>query len=306
MAFHLSCHRVRVSQTLGAALLVSLVSIALPTPTFGQEARPDSVGPLLTQASMNVFRRFAADREKMLTFYGDVLALRPLPTINMPGGGQMVLFQVGTSQVKLQSTPAASEYKSGAVQEVVGLRVLTFFYGDERAVTARFTQHGYAPPAFRRSPDGTSRAMVRDPDGQWVELVIAPGAPAATFDRIEIGLTVSDLAKSRAFYREFVGLQELPPATDTLLETTKYPFRHGTTTINLWSFGSGRPVNTRSAGIQYIVSDVVKVDALAKAQSVKIDQPLGNFSATLRTIWLADPDGVTNYFAQFVRNSPSQ
>jgi len=118
-------------------------------------------------------------------------------------------------------------------------------------------------------------------------------------------LTVSDLEKSRTFYREFVGLEELPAVDDTLVGAKRYPFRHGTTTINVWSFGSGLPANTRSAGIQYVVSDVEVVDAKAKAQGVKIDTPLGNFSAGLRTIWLSDPDGITNYFAQIVRRPAS-
>ena len=34
-----------------------------------------------------------------------------------------------------------------------------------------------------------------------------------------------------------------------------------------------------------------------------IDTPLGNFRQTLRTIWLSDPDGVTNYFAQIMRRA---
>jgi catechol 2,3-dioxygenase-like lactoylglutathione lyase family enzyme len=115
-----------------------------------------------------------------------------------------------------------------------------------------------------------------------------------------VGLTVTDLEKSRAFYRDFVGLEELPPVKDTLLGVTKYPFRHGTTTVNVWSFGPTPRANTRTAGIQYVITDVEAVDAKAKAQSVKIDTPLGNFSAGLRTIWLSDPDGITNYFAQIV------
>jgi hypothetical protein len=55
------------------------------------------------------------------------------------------------------------------------------------------------------------------------------------------------------------------------------------------------------------VRDVVAVDTLAKEKGVKIDTPLGNFSAGLRTIWLSDPDGVTNYFAQIIpRDTPTQ
>jgi catechol 2,3-dioxygenase-like lactoylglutathione lyase family enzyme len=146
---------------------------------------------------------------------------------------------------------------------------------------------------------------VLDPANQWVELVVVPSAPPEVYQSIELGLTVSDLEKSRAFYRDFVGLDELPPVEDPVLGTTRYPYRHGTTTVTLFSFGKGLPANTRSAGIQYVVSDVEAVDVKAKAQSVKIDTPLGNFNAGLRTIWLSDPDGITNYFAQIIRRAPA-
>ncbi len=260
----------------------------------------ESTAPLFVQPSMNVFRRFAVDRTKMSDFYGKVLALRPMNPINMPGGGQMIRFQVGTSEIKLQATAAASHYKSGAVREVIGLRVLTFFFQDEAALTARFKENGYPAPEFKEVRPGKKVAMVLDPENQWVELVVVPGAPAATFNRVEVGLTVSDLDTSRAFYRSFVGLEELKPVEDALLGVTRYPFRHGTTTINVWTYGKGLPVNTRSAGIQYVVKDVALIDALAKARHVQIDQPLGPFGTGLRTIWLADPDGITNYFAEIL------
>ena len=142
--------------------------------------------------------------------------------------------------------------------------------------------------------------MVLDPEKQWVELVVLPGAPAETYRRFEVGITASNLEKSRAFYRSFVGLEELPPVADPVLGTTKYPFRHGDTTINVWSFGQAVPANKSSAGIQYVINNVEAVDAKAKAASVTIDRPLGPFGQGLRTIWLSDPDGVTNYFAQIV------
>lgn len=266
-----------------------------------QTSKTTSLAGLSTQPSMNVFRRFSVDAAKMTGFYGDVLGLKALPPLRMPGGGSMILFQIGTGQVKLQATPAASEYASGPVREVSGLRVFTFFFPDEQALTARFAQHGYPAPQFQASPSGR-RAMVQDPEKQWVELVVMPGASQSVYDSMEVGLTVTDLEKSRAFYRDFVGLDELPAVQDTLLGVTKYPFRHGTTTVNVWSFGPTPRANTRTAGIQYVISDVEAVDAKAKAQAVKIDTPLGNFSAGLRTIWLSDPDGITNYFAQIMRN----
>jgi catechol 2,3-dioxygenase-like lactoylglutathione lyase family enzyme len=287
------------------AILRACLIIAVTVPLAAQSSSSVSLASLSTQPSMNVFRRFAVEPAKMASFYSEVLGLKQLPSLNMPGGGQMMLFQIGSGQVKLQYTAAAGEYKTGAVREVTGLRVFTFFYPDEAAVTARFVQHGYPAPMFGPARGGRRAATVLDPANQWVELVVAPGAPQEFYDSIDLGLNVSDLEKSRAFYREFVGLDELPPIDDPVLGTRRYPFRHGTTTVTVFSFGKGLPANTRSAGIQYVVSDVEAVDAKAKAQNVKIDTPLGNFSAGLRTIWLSDPDGITNYFAQILRRAPS-
>jgi catechol 2,3-dioxygenase-like lactoylglutathione lyase family enzyme len=215
----------------------------------------------------------------------------------------MIRFRVGTSEIKLQATPAAKDYPSGAIKDATGLRVFTFFFPDEAALTARFTAHGYPAPQFRKTGPAESRALVLDPASQWVELVVRPGAPAETFDRLEVGLTVSNLERSRAFYRRFVGLEELPPVEDPVVGATKYPFRHGTTTVNVWSFGTGLPANTRSAGIQYVVRDATAVDAKAKEYGATIDQPLRQSFANLLTVWLADPDGITNYFAQILRRT---
>jgi catechol 2,3-dioxygenase-like lactoylglutathione lyase family enzyme len=285
-----------MSNSKGVAVGALFLAFAVAVPA--QEKSSDPTRPRFSQASTNVFRRFAVDLAKMTEFYGDVLGLGALPAIGMPGGGQMTRFHAGTTEVKLQPSASEDRAPSGPIRDVTGLRVLTFFFPDEAALTARFKAHGLPAPEFQRGRESTRSAFVTDPSGQWVELVAMPDAPPATFDRIEIGLTVSDLTKSRAFYRDFVGLEEQKPVVDARLGATKYPFRLGTTTINLWSFGKADRANTTSAGIQYVVVNVVDIDARAKAQQIKIDRPLGNFSANLRTVWLSDPDGITNYFAQ--------
>jgi hypothetical protein len=76
--------------------------------------------------------------------------------------------------------------------------------------------------------------------------------------------------------------------------------------VNVWSFGAATAKNTSSAGIQYVITDVTAVDAKAKAEQVQIDRPLGPFGTGLRTIWLSDPDGVTNYFAQILPRTAAQ
>jgi len=286
----------------------SLIAIAAAFVVFVSvdAATPGSLAALSTQPSMNVFRRFAVDAAKMTEFYGDVLGLRSMPPIRLGPDSQMIRFQVGTAEIKLQATAAAASYPGGPVRAVTGLRVFTFFFPDEAALVARFTAKGYPAPVFGARAAGGRVAMVQDPERQWVELVVLPGAPADTFERMEVGLTVTDLAKSRAFYRSFIGLEELPPVEDPQIGATKYPFRHGTMTVNVWSFGSAAAKNTSSAGIQYVITDVAAVDARAKAEQVQIDRPLAPFgTGGLRTIWLSDPDGITNYFAQILPRTPT-
>jgi predicted enzyme related to lactoylglutathione lyase len=284
-------------------LLGCVMAIPLAGVIAAQETTPKGpVAAHLYQPSMNVFRRFATERAKIVDFYGTVLGLKPLPTLGLGGGGEMNRFLVGTSEIKFTTVVRNRTYHGGPIKDVVGLRLFTFFFPDEAALTARFVAHGYPAPAFITGGDGRRAALVTDPDGQWVELVAVPGAPARTYEAIEVGITASNVERSRAFYRAFVGLEELPPVRDDRIGVTKYPFRHGTTTVNIWSVGasgSSAPVNNGSAGIQYVVSNVDAVDAQARLHGVTVDQPLANtFGGGLRTIWLADPDGVTNYFAE--------
>jgi catechol 2,3-dioxygenase-like lactoylglutathione lyase family enzyme len=260
-----------------------------------------SVRALFSQGSMNVYRRFVPDqRAKMIEFYDKVLTLRPLQPINLGGGQQMILFGIGTGQIKLASgLKEGRQYHLGGLNDGTGIRCFTLFFPDEAALTSRLTGLGYPAPSFKDMGNGSRGALVQDPGGFSLQLVVRPQAPPASYARVEVGINVSDLEKSRAFYREFVGLDELPAVKDAVLGVTKYPYRHGETTLNLWSVGTGLPADTGSAGIQYVVSDVDTVDARAKARNVAVEQPLSNLQGfSLRTVWLNDPDGVTNYFAQ--------
>jgi catechol 2,3-dioxygenase-like lactoylglutathione lyase family enzyme len=251
---------------------------------------------------MNIFRRFAVEPEKMYEFYGPVLGFEQLQTLNVSAGnpGGVARFQAGAQELKLTRRTRNREYRAGGVTGATGLRLVTFFFGDEAALVKRFAEHGYVAPAFAfEHGSGRRTALVEDPDGQAVELVVLPNASAAQLGAIEVGLTVANLERSRAFYRGFVGLDELPPADDERFVTKKYSFRHGATTITLRSFDRPLPADTGSGGIQYVVSNVDAVAALAAERSVAVESPLtppGNVG--LRTIWLGDPDGITNYFAE--------
>src|SRR5215204_3098890 len=125
---------------------------------------------------MNVYRRFVPEvRPKMLEFYEQALALRPLQPINLGGGQQMILFGIGTGQVKLAAgLKQGRQYHGGAVNDATGIRVITLRFPDEAAVTTRLQALGYPAPAFKDTGHGTRAAIVQDPGGFNVQLMIEP------------------------------------------------------------------------------------------------------------------------------------
>jgi catechol 2,3-dioxygenase-like lactoylglutathione lyase family enzyme len=259
------------------------------------EGDETTVAPLQYLPAMHVFRRHSVEPEQMLAYYGDVLGFPRMANI-----GQTARLQTGASELKLQRRGADQQYLSGGPQAATGFRLIGLYFADEAALTARFREHGLPVPEFRSIGGSTTRVgLSTDPDGQPVELIVVPGATAETLQQLEIGLTVSDVERSRAFYTQFVGLEELPPVEDPLLGTTKYRFRHGNTLVVLRSFGAGLPADTSSGLIQYLVTNLERVDELAKDRGVKIDRPLtAPVGAPLRTLWISDPDGITNYFTE--------
>jgi catechol 2,3-dioxygenase-like lactoylglutathione lyase family enzyme len=295
----------KVSGVRFAALAAALTALTVPAVLGAAEDGIEKTSEVFSMRGMNVFRRFnVEDPSKLFEFYGVVLGHRQQQTFAVGNGG-VTTFEAGAQQVKLTRRTADRSYQPAGVKAATGVRLLTFFYPDEKAISDRFEEHGYARPEFKDYA-GKRIAVVNDPDGQPVELVIESNNPDA-YQRIEVGLTVSNLEKSLDFYRSFVGLEELPPQDDPVFGTKVYPFRNGTTTVELRHFGGNLPADTGSGGIQYVVSNVEAVNALAIERGVTIDQPLSELRGfSLRTVWLDDPDGITNFFAQTgVRTSQS-
>jgi catechol 2,3-dioxygenase-like lactoylglutathione lyase family enzyme len=261
---------------------------------------------LFRQNSMNVFRRFPREATaQMVKFYTEALALRSLNPIQLTSTQQMLLTGVGSGQIKLSAgTPGNQDYDlAGGHKGGTGLRLLILSYPDEAVVKQRFAKAGLPQPKFTKGAHGTRTALLADPGGFPVQLVIRPGAKDHSDDGVGVGIGVSNLTKSRAFYREFVGLDELPPVKDTQLGVTLYPYRHQETTIYLYDVGKAAHRDTGSAGIQYVVSDAPFMDAKGKARGLQVITPLNKLRGfDLITVWLGDPDGVTNYFAQVNRS----
>ena len=291
-----------MTKLLKTALIAASLTIAAPA--LAQPITPAAdvkpAKPVWAQNSMNIFRRFSPDiRDKMVEFYNQVLGLEALTPIQLSKTQQMLLFKVGSGQIKLASglNQGREYHPQGALNDTTGIRLITLYFPDAAALTASFKAHGYPAPAFKDIGGGRKAALVKDPGGFRVELIAAPNASPETYGRVEVGINASDLKKSADFYRDFVGLDELPPEKDAFLGVTKHPFRHGTTTINLWSVGKDLPKDTGSAGVQYVTSNVEAINALAKEKDIAVETPLGGVPGfNVVTVWLNDPDGVTDYF----------
>src|SRR5688572_335631 len=277
------------------SLAFALLVVVLAAGPYAQSPAPAAAAtaaPYFAEKSMNVFRRFNGDGVKTLQFYGQVLGFGDVGAV-----GGVSRYQVGPSQLKFTRAGANAKFTRGAINDAAGVRLWTMWFADEEALTKRFAAHGFPTPAFK-TVAGVRSALVTDPDGEWVQLVIAPNQPQETYGRLEIGIAANDLEKSRAFYRTFVGLEELPAVKDPVLNVTKYPFRNGSTTISVWATDGQKPTNRQLAGIQYVVKPVDPIWALAQERNIPVEQPLAQTMGTLMTTWLYDPDGVTNYFAE--------
>jgi catechol 2,3-dioxygenase-like lactoylglutathione lyase family enzyme len=266
-----------------------------------------STRDLFAQDSMNVFRRFPREKtEEMVRFYTEALALRSLSPIQLTSTQQMILTGVGSGQIKLSAGQQGDRKYDleGGYRGGTGIRFLLLSYPDPDVVRQRFRAAGFAEPEFVQRGDGFRQALVRDPGGFDIVILTRGGLQDHSNGGVGVGIAVSDLAASRAFYRDFVGLDELEPVAAPVLGTTLYPYRHKETTLFLYE-AMGDGADNGSAGIQYVVRDAPMVDAKAKHRGgIAVETPLNKLAGfDLVTVWLNDPDGVTNYFAQVGPNS---
>ena len=289
------------------AVMSSANDLAYKPGQLTPEQLNSSTGDLFTGPSANVFRRYPRDKtEAMVKFYTEALALKSLSPIQLTATQQMLLTGVGHGQIKLSAGQQGNrKYDlAGGVTGGTGIRYFRLTFPDRKTVLDRFTAAGFAAPKFSKQGDGTEAALVEDPGGFPIEIVIKSGAQDGSNDGVGVGINASNLETSRAFYRTFVGLQERAPIKDKLLGLTLYPFGRGETTLYLYHAGNNAHPDNGSAGIQYVVSDSPLADAKAKARHIAVETPLNKLAGfDLVTVWLNDPDGVTNYYAQVGPNS---
>jgi predicted enzyme related to lactoylglutathione lyase len=217
----------------------------------------------------------------------------------MPDGSSMTRYVSGTAIIKLRAVPQAARHPT-AIREAVGFRLLTIYVTDFESVLGRWKATGAAEPRPIPAPKGAQAALLADPDGNPIELVGMPDDNMAGLDKMAIGLTVSNVEKSREFYGKVLGLQESRPATPASPNgATEYRFMAGKTQIAFWpGLSANLPAHTgnitEALGFRYFTFMVKDLDATAaalKARGAKIVMEPRDFGAIALIMMVSDPDG---------------
>jgi catechol 2,3-dioxygenase-like lactoylglutathione lyase family enzyme len=244
------------------------------------------------------------DVARARTFYTEVMGLAELPDAPRSGRPEHPRVMVGGHILELAAASAETERAAGGTGQAHGMRLLAFILDDLGSVLARFDA---LRVPYQRLPLPAELpfevAFASDPDGNALELVgLRRPAGDAFGERLQIGLTVSDVARTKHFYTTLLGFPEQPemqlPSSMGVVGDVRHAVTAGATTLKFWKIGRVLPTPTgapeRRTGIRVMrawVADVDAVHAELVGRGVEIAVPPRDLAETGRGMTIADPDG---------------
>jgi glyoxylase I family protein len=233
------------------------------------------------------------DAAKARDFYTGVLGLKPTPSIKMPDGSEMIRLQAGASIVKIRTAAPNAPKSAGPVRDAIGMRMVTFVTTDAAPLEARMKEPSLPALKWNEGP-GVKYAFLPDPDGNVIEVMQT--ADTARADQMQLAFAVADAEKTRAFYRDILGLKELPKMDRP--DGALYLFEAGKSLIKFWQAPAGTAAKTGNpntmSGLRYytyMVKDVDATHAELVKRGAKIAMPPTDFGNIARIMFVADPDG---------------
>jgi len=286
-----------------------------------------SVSDLAVNPSLNVVMT-VRDMEAARTFYGDVLGLTEMPPTPLdpetpwaarPVCATALRYRVGTHELELLPGLETTKSHPGGVDRGIGIRLVNFPIPEVEAFLERLAAHGYDPPAIRSLPGTSYRfGLLEDPDGNAVEFFYHEADEAGDWrDRIQVALTVGDLAATERFYGEVLGIGRagaVPVPDDPDREVHLFP--NGPTLLKVFA-AVGRLPNCAGGQheaygyrcIEHRVRSVSSVEELIRSRCGEPEPAcLSITHASISTssgkvLRVADPDGIVH---QFVEEGESQ
>jgi catechol 2,3-dioxygenase-like lactoylglutathione lyase family enzyme len=239
----------------------------------------------------------SSDAEATCAFYRDVMAFEELPSMPFGRGAVQHRFQIGRHLLKINQLPQAPARERGGTDRAIGIRLLAFILDDLDSVVARLDGAGRRHSSLPTGELPYRVAFTKDPEDNLLELVgLRTPAGEKLTSRLQVGLTVADVERSRHFYGKQLGLPEEPVMN--LGEMGKrYGFTWGSTTIKFWGRSAELPVHTGAptlrAGIRMftvMVEDLDEAHAELVARDVPVRMAPTELPGVARIMFVADPD----------------
>lgn len=244
----------------------------------------------------------ASDADATCAFYRDVMGLAEQPSLTVGKDLLQHRFAIGGHVLKVLRAGKPPEPEVAGIESAIGMRLLAFILDDLDSVLARLDAAGKRYSTLPVPEKlGYRVAFTKDPEGTTLELVgLTKPAGDELRARLQVGLTVRDVERSRHFYGQQLGLPEQPvmklAGTGTQV-SERYGFTWGASTVKLWTLGSELPVHTGApvsrAGVRYFTGMVEDLDAAYAelvAKDVPVRMPPRELPGLAKIMFIADPD----------------
>lgn len=231
-------------------------------------------------------------------FYAGVLDFTHLGRSSVGVDGRVERLRAGGNDFEIRDYAKPPPSATGGIYDAYGIRVIAVFVDDLDLVIERIRARGRRVADARDLPGKLRITFAKDPDGNMLELIglPAPAGPELT-SRLQIGLTVSDVDRARAFYGGVLALPE-QPAVPIQAGILRHAFSAARTTIKLWRSPepcvshAGPPaaaIGVRE--IRFLVDDLAAVRAELCGRGAVIIEHVEAFGSTELGFHVVDPDG---------------
>lgn len=246
-----------------------------------------------------------SDPDKAIEFYGEVLGLRRLFDLPLPGDPNMLRFMGGDTEVKLIHMGQPLPKAGAELNSARGIRALVFFLPDSEreSILRRIGEKGYPVPEIVEG-EGNRRGFTADADGNHVELVFLDDATAPErFKEFQLALTVSDADEMTVFLRDIIGMKE--EASELAPEgPSQQVFSLGTTSLKYRAVDPELPAlvggpfeRIGMCLVQFLVPDVEAVRTSVLERGGKIHTEPFALGRMATIMFVDGPDGILFEFA---------